>query len=168
MQNHFQFQHKHHFKVHGGDAKAVYGLYMLSALIAGGVWGGFYWLQLEQYAPSWVWLCVVVVGVLGVFWWSRKGAMHRYEIQIDLEEGKIYAMDHKKRQQLWEDEYHPDWVRGSEIQVIVGGQVYRYPALIYASEPVDLIIDGVPTNNRILLSFGEKTEVDAMVQTLQI
>ena len=59
-----------------------------------------------------------------------------------------------------------EWIRPAHIQVVISGEPYKHPALVYSEEPIDLVIDSVPTSTRTLLGLGEQEEIDAMCQLL--
>ena len=49
---------------------------------------------------------------------------------------------------------------------MISGEPYKHPALVYSEEPIDLVIDSVPTSTRTLLGLGEQEEIDAMCRLL--
>ena len=63
---------------------------------------------------------------------------------------------------MWEDDFQLDWLQISEIQVVLSGESYRNPALVYAEDKVEFIMDTVPTSTRILLGLGDKSEIEAV------
>lgn len=167
MQNHQFIQGKHHFHVHGGDTRTSNWLYGLSLGVIFALTSAYIVLDLGQWIHSLYWAGFTLLCVGLIFWYLSDGKTHRYEIQIDPQRKIIYAIDHKTHQQLWEDTFRPERLYRSNIQVVVSGQVYRYPALAYGNEQLELIVDGLPTNHRILLGFGDKEEVDELLNTLK-
>ena len=107
-----------------------------------------------------------VVSVLGCFKWMSSGRMERYLVCIDFNKGTIAAQDRVQKLQMWVDDFNPSWVRISEIQVVIRGEVYRHPALVYSEVPIDLAMDGVPSSTRILLGIGEQEELSEVYSIL--
>ena len=54
-----------------------------------------------------------------------------------------------------------------EIQVILNGEAYRHPTLVYSDKELDLIMDAVPDSTKILLGIGELDEVQQVLSQLQ-
>ena len=63
--------------------------------------------------------------------------LNAMRIRIDTEEGTIMATDRVSGVQLWEDDFHPAWIRLSQIQVVISGETYKHPALVYSEEPLE-------------------------------
>ena len=91
------------------------------------------------------------------------GKAERYEIMIDTATKTISVSDRVRGVQLWEDDFNPDWVRLAHIQVVLSGEPYKHPVLVYSEDPIELVIDAVPTSTRALLGFGEQEEIELCV-----
>lgn len=115
----------------------------------------------------WIGLGGYVVSLTACMGWMGSGKAERYEILIDTDERTISATDRVLGVQLWEDDFNPDWIRISQIQVIISGETYRHPALIYSEEPLELVIDSVPTSTRTLLGLGEHSAIQAVHQLFE-
>ena len=98
--------------------------------------------------------------------WMGSGQAERYEISIDTEAGTITATDRVLGVQLWEDDFNATWIRISQIQVVISGETYKHPALVYSEEPLRLVIDAVPTNTRTLLGLGELSAIQSVRKLL--
>ena len=161
MHNHIQNNTQHQFRIHGGDKRGTnYLLYVavgLLPVIGALVWFlgdlGF-WIGVGGYALA----LAVCVG------WMGSGQAERYEISIDTEAGTITATDRVLGVQLWEDDFTATWIRISQIQVVISGETYKHPALVYSEEPLELVMDAVPTSTRTLLGLGELSAVQSVHQ----
>ena len=122
--------------------------------------GSFYYFQLEQWIPPIAWFAVYIIVVSSVLFYLSKGKRARYLVQINCEEKTIKAIDQQMHQDLWEDDFEPEKLFLSEIQVFIGAQSYRYPALVYGDLVQELIEDGVPYSSKVVLGFGAKDELE--------
>lgn len=168
MQNYLFEQNLHQFFIDGGDSRTMKGTYLCIFLTALVFIGGFYYLNLEQWISPLGWLFVYIIVNSGILFYLSKGKMARYLVQINCEEGTIKAIDQKMHQALWEDDFNPEKLFLSEIQVFIGAQSYRYPALVYGDTQQELIEDGVPYSSKVILGFGEKSELEEMKSTLSV
>lgn len=163
MHNHNYSNGQHQFLIHGGDRRSTNRLKWVAI-------GQLpFLLAVYVFAPE-----AITVGVLAYlvslvvwFWWMGSGQSERYLVQIDLEKKSIMTEDRLAKQELWMDDFNPEWVRLSEIQVILNGEAYRHPALVYSDKELDLIMDAVPDSTRILLGIGELDEVQQVLSQLQ-
>ena len=69
---------------------------------------------------------------------------------------------------MWEDDFQSDWLQIAEIQVVISGESYRNPALVYAEDTVEFIMDTVPTSTRILLGLGERVDIESVLGLLTV
>lgn len=159
MHNHTQHNTQHKFLIHGGDKRGTKRLLW----VAGGLLP-FVVLLILFFGNMGFWIGVGVYGfaLAGCFWWMGSGHAERYEINIDTETKSISAIDRVRGLTMWEDDFQSNWLQVSEIQVVLSGESYRNPALVYAEDNVDFIMDTVPTSTRILLGLGEKSEIEAV------
>lgn len=163
MHNHIQNNTQHQFRIHGGDKRGTDSLLFVALgllpVVAALIWflgdTGF-WIGVVGYTLS----------LMACFGWMSSGKAERYEIMIDTDTRTISASDRVRDVQLWEDDFNPDWVRFAHIQVVLSGEPYKHPALVYSEDPIELVIDAVPTSTRTLLGFGEQEEIDAVCQLL--
>lgn len=160
MQNYLFEQNIHQFFIDGGDSRTMKSSYLWIFLTGIAFWASFHYLQLEQWIPPITWLAVYGVVVLSVLFYLSKGKMARYLVQINCAQGTIKAIDQKKHQDLWEDDFNSEKLYLSEIQIFIGAQMYRYPALVYGDVYQDLIEDSVPYSSKIVLGFGEKNQLE--------
>lgn len=114
----------------------------------------------------WIGVIGYVVSLVSCFGWMSSGKAERYEIMIDTATKTISVSDRVRGVQLWEDDFNPDWVRLAHIQVVLSGEPYKHPVLVYSEDPIELVIDAVPTSTRALLGFGEQEEIEAVCQLL--
>lgn len=163
MHNHNYSNGQHQFLIHGGDRRSTNRLKwvaigQLPFLIA-----------VYVFAPEAITFGVIayVVSLVIWFWWMGSGQSERYLVKIDLDNAAISTEDRVAKRELWSDDFNPDWVRLSEIQVILSGEAYRHPALIYSEKEIDLIMDAVPDSTKILLGVGELDEVQKVQSQLQ-
>jgi hypothetical protein len=157
------------FSVNGGDSRTTKWAYGVSALIPL-VFSGLYFgagLGESLPIPSVVWAVLCGLLVAAVYFWLSKGTKARYEVRINKNNRSIKAFDRINNEEMWEDVFQAENIYRSNIQVIVSGQVYRYPVLAYGSLQKEIIEDGVPYVDRILLGFGEEQEVDEMIKELK-
>ena len=159
MHNHTQDNTQHQFLIHGGDKRGTNRLLW----VAGGLIP-FVALLIWFLGDLGFWIGVGgSVSALAVcFWWLGSGQAERYEINIDTETNSISAIDRVRGLTMWEDDFQLDWLQISEIQVVLSGESYRNPALVYAEDKVEFIMDTVPTSTRILLGLGDKSEIEAV------
>lgn len=161
MHNHIQNNTRHQFRIHGGDKRGTnYLLYVVVGLLP--VVGALIWFLGDL--GFWIGVGGYVVSLIICMGWMGSGKAERYEIVIDTEKQTITASDRVLGVQLWEDDFNPDWIRISSIQVVISGEVYKHPALVYSEEPLELVIDAVPTSIRTLLGLGELSAVQAVHQ----
>ena len=161
MHNHIQNNTQHHFRIHGGDKRGTnYLFYVAVALLP--VVGALIWFLGDL--GFWIGVGGYVLALVACVVWMGSGKAERYEILIDTTEGTIAATDRVLGIQLWEDDFNPDWIRISHIQVVISGDTYRHPALVYSEEPLDLVMDSVPTSSRTLLGLGEQAAVQSVHQ----
>ncbi len=159
MHNHIQNNTQHHFRIHGGDKRGTnYLFYVAVALLP--VVGALIWFLGD--VGFWIGVGGYVLALVACVVWMGSGKAERYEILIDTAEGTIAATDRTLGVQLWEDDFNPDWIRISHIQVVISGDTYRHPALVYSEEPLDLVMDSVPTSSRTLLGLGEQAAVQSV------
>ena len=164
MHNHIQNNTQHQFRIHGGDKRGTnYLLYIAVGLLP--VVGALIWFLGDL--GFWMGLGGYVLALAGCVGWMGSGQAERYEILIDTDENTISAMDRVGGVQLWEDDFNPDWMRISQIQVVISGEVYKHPALVYSEEPIDLVIDSVPNSTRTLLGLGEFSDIQGVHQMFE-
>lgn len=163
MHNHSFSNGQHEFLVHGGDRRSTNRLKWVAL--------GQLPILMAVYAimPALIEWGVVayIVSLAFWFWWMNSGRSERYLVRIDAKSGGISAEDRVLKTELWADDFNSEWVRLSEIQVILNGEAYRHPALVYSERQIDLIMDTVPDSTRILLGVGEKDELHALQVQLQ-
>ena len=163
MHNHIQNNTQHQFRIHGGDKRGTnYLLFVAAGLLP--VVGALIWFLGDT--GFWIGGGGYIVSLIACFGWMGSGKAERYQILIDTKSKTIAAHDQVRGIELWEDDFHPEWVRTAHIQVIISGEPYQHPALVYSEDPVDLVIDSVPTSVRTLLGLGEKQEIASVYQTL--
>lgn len=163
MHNHNYSNGQHQFLIHGGDRRSTNRLKwvaigQLPFLIA-----------VYVFAPEAIMIGVIayIVSLAVWFWWMGSGQSERYLVQIDLGNSSITTEDRFAKRALWADDFNPEWVRLSEIQVILSGEAYRHPALIYSEKEIELVMDAVPESTKILLGVGELDEVQQVLSQLQ-
>jgi len=164
MHNHTQENTQHQFFIHGGDKRGTNRLLWVAIGLLP-VFALAVWLLGDL--GFWIGGGVYIVSLLGCFWWMGSGQAERYAITIDLATKTISATDRVQGTTLWEDDFRPEWLQIAEIQVVLSGETYRHPALVYAEEKVDLIMDTVPSSTRVLLGVGAKTEVEPVFTSLK-
>ena len=137
-----------------------------------------FWYGLRAYLPSsWsdsggdfyaliVVMMISIMVVFRLFFSLQKGDFTRFEITIDTQRMMIWAFDRKTGLKLWEDQFNPLHLYYSKVQIIVQGEVFFYPALVYGKEQYDLVEEVVPYPEHMLLGFGEREELEAMVTEL--
>ena len=164
MHNHIQNNTQHQFRIHGGDKRGSnYLMYVAIGLLP--IVGALIWFLGDL--GFWIGFGGYAVSLAACMGWMGSGKAERYEILIDTDERTISATDRVLGVQLWEDDLNPDWIRTSQIQVIISGETYRHPALVYSEEPLDLVIDSVPTSTRTLLGLGEHSSIQAVHQLFE-
>ncbi len=163
MHNYTQQNTQHQFLIHGGDKRGTKRVFWIALGLLPILGALIWWLGDTGF---WIGSVSYIVAIVGCFWWLGSGQSERYVVTIDTEGKWIRATDRIRGIQLWEDDFHIEWVQVSEIQVLISGESYRHPALVYAEEKVDLIIDAVPTSTRILLGLGEKAEIESVYEVL--
>ena len=163
MHGYTKTNNQHTFLIHGGDKRSTNRLTWLAVAVLPLI-GVLNW-QLGEMG-FWIGVGVSAALLMGYFGWMGSGQSERYEVSIDLDKESISAKDRKSGVLLWEDDFQPKWVRMAEIQVIISGEPYRHPALIYTEEPVDLVMDTTPTSTRTLLSLGETEELSTIYTQL--
>ena len=163
MHNHIQNNTQHQFRIHGGDKRGTNSLFFVAVGLLP-VIGGLIWFLGDT--GFWIGVGGYVASLVACFGWMSSGKAERYEILIDPETATISASDRIRGLQLWEDDFHPDWIRSSHIQVVISGEPYKHPALVYSEDPIEFVIDSVPTSTRTLLGLGEQDEIDAVYQLL--
>ena len=161
MHNHSYNNRQHEFLIQGGDRRGTNRLLIVAIGLLPVVLAGWFWYT--QYISMFV--MGYVACLVACFVWMSSGRMERYLVGVDLDKGSIYAQDRVQKEQMWVDDFDPSWVRIAEIQVVIRGEVYRHPALVYSKEPIELVMDGVPSATRIMLGVGEREEL-AQVQAL--
>lgn len=166
MQNYLFEQNVHQFFIDGGDSRTMKSTYLWIVLTGIVFLASFYYWNLEQWIPPLAWLTAYVVIIGGVLFYLSKGKMARYLVRIDCETGTIKAIDQQEHQDLWEDDFKPEKLFLSEIQVFIGAQSYRYPALVYGDMIQELVEDGVPYSSKVVLGFGEKAELEEIKEKL--
>jgi hypothetical protein len=166
MQNYLFEQNRHQFFVDGGDSRTMKNTYLWIVLIGLGFWGSYYFGELERWLSPLVWFLISVFVMISVLFQLSKGKMARYLVEIDSQKRSIKAIDQKTQQGLWEDNFEPERLYLSEIQIFIGAERYRYPALVYGDSPQDLVEDGVPYSSKVVLGFGEKDVLEKMKETL--
>jgi len=163
MHNHIQNNTQHQFRIHGGDKRGTnYLLFVAVGLLP--VVAALIWYLGDQ--GFWIGAGGYIVALVVCFGWMGSGQAERYEVVIDTKTNTISATDRVKGIQLWEDDFNPEWVRLSQIQVVISGEPYKHPALVYSEDPVDLVIDSVPTSVRTLLGLGEKMDIQVIYEAL--
>ena len=163
MHNHIQNNTQHQFRIHGGDKRGTnYLLYVAVGLLP--IVGVLIWFVGDL--GFWIGVGGYVLALVACVVWMGSGQAERYEVCIDTEEGTIAAIDRVLGVQLWEDDFNSAWVRLSQIQVVISGETYKHPALVYSEEPLELAIDAVPTNTRTLLGLGDLSAVQSVRQLL--
>lgn len=163
MHNHTKENTQHQFLIHGGDKRGTNRLFWIALGLLPVLGALIWWLGDMGF---WIGGTAYIVSIVGCFWWLGSGQSERYVVTIDTQANLITAQDRSRGIQLWEDDFRVEWVQVSEIQVLISGESYRHPALVYAEDKVDLIIDSVPTSTRILLGLGEKGEVESVFKDL--
>jgi len=163
MHNHIQNNTQHQFRIHGGDKRGTNALlYVAVGLLP--VVGALIWFLGDT--GFWIGVTGYIVSLASYFGWMSSGKAERYEILIDVATRTISASDCVQGIQMWEDDFNPDWVRPAHIQVVISGEPYKHPALVYSEDSIELVIDSVPTSTRTLLGLGEQDEIDAVCQLL--
>lgn len=163
MHNHIQNNTQHQFRIHGGDKRGTNALLFLAVGLLPVV-GGLIWFLGDT--GFWIGVVGYVVSLVSCFGWMSSGKAERYEILIDTVTNTIIASDRVRGVQLWEDDFNPDWIRRAHIQVVISGESYKHPALVYSEDPIELVMDSVPTSTRTLLGLGEQDEIDVVWQLL--
>ena len=80
-------------------------------------------------------LCLVIVAI--TFARLSKGSAARFAVEIDLNNRVIRARDRVQGVQMWEDAFEPENLFIARIQVIVQGEPYFYPTLVYGDPERD-------------------------------
>ena len=163
MHNHIQNNTQHQFRIHGGDKRGTNSL-LYVALGFLPIVGALIWFFGDT--GFWIGVTGYAISLSACFGWMGSGKAERYEIRIDTATRTISASDRVRNIQLWEDDFNPEWVRLAHIQVVLSGEPYKHPALVYSEDPIELVIDTVPTSSRVLLGFGEQEGVEAVSQLL--
>ena len=173
MVNLERHQLQYNFAVNGGDVRSsTIGLSLiLVPFIFLSV--GFYFLG-DQFVPDnsriyvWVVLAVSFLFVGGI-WLKRvaTGTLARFVVTIDLESIEIKAYDRVAMQNLWVSDFYPEQLQISEVLVEINGEDFRYPALVYADEQVDIVEESVPYPERVILGFDEREEIEKVLQLIQ-
>lgn len=166
MQNYLFEENRHQFFVDGGDSRTMKTTYLWVLLIGLGFWGSYSFGGLERWISPLIWLLIVILVIIGALFQLSKGKMARYLVEIDSEMMSIRAIDQKTQQDLWEDDFVPERLYLSEIQVFIGAEMYRYPALVYGDSPQEIVEDGVPYSSKVVLGFGEKDVLERMKEML--
>ena len=159
MHNHTQDNTRHQFLIHGGDKRGTNRLLWVTGGLIPCV---FLLIWFLGDLGFWIGVGGSVSALAVCFWWMGSGQAERYEINIDTETNSISAIDRVRGLTMWEDDFQLDWLQISEIQVVLSGESYRNPALVYAEDKVEFIMDTVPTSTRILLGLGDKSEIEAV------
>ena len=163
MHNHIQNNTQHQFRIHGGDKRGTNALLFVAVGLLPVV-GALIWFLGDT--GFWIGVVGYVVSLVACFGWMSSGKAERYEVLIDPATSTISASDRIRGVQLWEDDFHLDWIRSAYIQVVISGEPYKHPALVYSEDPIEFVIDSVPTSTRTLLGIGEQDEIDAVCQLL--
>ena len=162
MHNHTYNNPLHEFLIQGGDRRGTHRLMLVAIGLLPVVVGG--WVFYSQHISMFI--IGYLICLLACFVWMSSGRMERYLVGIDLEKGSIFASDRVQKEQMWIDDFNSTWVRITDIQVVIRGEVYRHPALVYSKEPIELVMDGVPTATRIMLGVGERDELEQVQKLL--
>jgi|GEM_PF-4134120 len=163
MHNHTQNNTQHQFLIHGGDKRGTNRLlWVVGGLVPCVVL--LIWFLGDM--GFWIGVGGSTTALAACFFWMGSGQAERYEINIDTETKSISATDRVRGLTMWEDDFQVDWLQISQIQVVLSGESYRNPALVYAEDNVEFIMDTVPTSTRILLGLGEKSEIEAVLGLL--
>ena len=80
-------------------------------------------------------LSLVIVAI--TFARLSKGSAARFAVEIDLNNRVIRARDRVQGVQMWEDAFEPENLFIARIQVIVQGEPYFYPTLVYGDPERD-------------------------------
>jgi len=166
MQNYFFENNIHHFNINGGDARTMkMQLVVLLVVLVLGL-GGYQYFTAATNIPA-----GFSIGgtLLLLIFFSRlllKGKASRYQIQIDLHKQSIIAWDQKRKEEMWEDDFHSEYLYISEIQVVMGSQIYRYPALVYGENQKEIVEDGVPYPEQVVLGFAERGSLQRIQEVL--
>lgn len=165
MHNHTQDNTRHQFLIHGGDKRGTNRLLW----VAGGLIPCVV-LLIWFFGDVGFWIGVggSAIALAVCFWWMGSGQAERYEINIDTEAKSISAIDRVRGLTMWEDDFQVDWLQVAEIQVVISGESYRNPALVYAEDTVEFIMDTVPTSTRILLGLGERVDIESVLGLLTV
>ena len=153
------------FSVNGGDSQTSFiALYspIVGLLIPIAVYG----FSLQRYvSDSWRFIGWIVIALFAVFVLSRVfrslyvGRYSRFEVQIDPEYATISVYDRIEHILLWQDEFIPRQLYISKIEVSLRGDTYKYPALVYGVNQLDVVHEGVPYPDMSLLGYGTEPEI---------
>ena len=111
MHNHIQNNTQHQFCIHGGDKRGTnYLLYVAVGMLP--IVGAAIWFLGDL--GLWIGVGGYVFALVTCVGWMGSGKAERYEIRIDTDEGTIVATDRVSGVQLWEDDFHPAWIRLSD------------------------------------------------------
>lgn len=136
------------FATNGGDSRTMrQALYaVLGSPIGWIVLVLLYRWQLPELLPesvdSWLLNPFLIVGLTLVvsaltFVRLSKGSAARFAVEIDPGQRLIRARDRVEGVQMWEDRYDPENLFIAQIQVIVQGEPYFYPTLVYGDPDRD-------------------------------
>ena len=165
MQNLSRSAQRYVFSVNGGDLRSTRVALIWPALILILPQALYFALGREHVPPSAAvygypaCLLLSLIVVWRVFGALNRGVFTRFEIGIDLDAGLISVYDRLDLLRVWEEEFDPDNLYVSRIQVIIQGELYTYPALVYGNEPQEVVEESVPYPDRSLLGFGEEAVV---------
>ena len=161
------------FFVNGGDSRTTRWAFLapgLGVALILGLYMGFFRSYVPPNMEIFVWVFLGILVLLMIVVILRKlsqGEMSRFEVRIHFGKGSISAYDREENCPLWEDEFNPSRLSSSKIQVIIRGEVFYYPALIYGDRKLDLVEDGVPYPDKVLLCFGEEDEIKELQDSIQ-
>ena len=165
-------QMQYNFAVNGGDIRSsTVGLSVI-VIPAVAVGIGLYFMG-DRFIPDalqlYVWLFLLLSTIIGGGLWLKKvatGTLARFIVTIDLESVQIKTYDRIAMENLWISDFFPEQLQISEVIIDINGEDFRYPALVYAEEKLDIVEESVPYPDRVILGFDEREEIEKVLQLI--